>query len=188
MSSSTSVVAIVGPASSSPQGAHHRCLLQLSWWPLSDLLTTPPRGPPTMSSSTLVVVAIGPTGSTPKGPTIDVFQLQWWSMLDPSVAPSKGPAIDFLNFDDGRCWTHWLHRPKGLPSTSSLVTVVATAGTAGHTIQGAYHRHLPMSGTHYQYLLATTPRRPLGYTLLLWCAPLVRHLFCNKLFSKPLRC
>jgi hypothetical protein len=41
--SPTSVVAAAGPAASTPQGAHHRCL-QLRWWPLSDLPPATPRG------------------------------------------------------------------------------------------------------------------------------------------------
>jgi hypothetical protein len=44
MSSSTSVVDIVGPAGSAPQGGHHRRLLQPQWWMLPDPLTAPSRG------------------------------------------------------------------------------------------------------------------------------------------------
>jgi hypothetical protein len=44
--SPTSVVAVVGPAASTPQGARHR-RLQFRWWPLSDLppAPPPPKGP-----------------------------------------------------------------------------------------------------------------------------------------------
>jgi hypothetical protein len=45
MSSSTSMVAVVGPTGSTPQGARHRRLLQLRWWPLSDPTAAPPKGP-----------------------------------------------------------------------------------------------------------------------------------------------
>jgi hypothetical protein len=44
-SSSTLVVAATGHAGSAPQQAHHRCLLQIRWWPLLDPPTAPPRGP-----------------------------------------------------------------------------------------------------------------------------------------------
>jgi hypothetical protein len=50
-SSSTFMVATTAPASSTPQGARHRCLLQ-----------------------TTLVAAAGPTGSTPRGPAINVLQ------------------------------------------------------------------------------------------------------------------
>jgi hypothetical protein len=41
---STSVEAAVGPADSTSQGARHR-RLQLRWWPQSDMLPAPARGP-----------------------------------------------------------------------------------------------------------------------------------------------
>jgi hypothetical protein len=44
LTSSTSVVVVAGSADSTPQEARHR-RLQLWWWPLLDLPTTPPRGP-----------------------------------------------------------------------------------------------------------------------------------------------
>jgi hypothetical protein len=45
MSSSTLVVATAGPSGSASQGSHHRRLLQLQCWPLSDLPAATPRGP-----------------------------------------------------------------------------------------------------------------------------------------------
>jgi hypothetical protein len=45
-SSSISVVAAVGDIDSNSQGAHHRCLLQLRWWLLLEILAAPPRGQP----------------------------------------------------------------------------------------------------------------------------------------------
>jgi hypothetical protein len=84
--SSTSVVATVGPCRQHPQGSRHRHL-QLWWWPLPDLAASTPRGPaidvfnfgggrcrtllpappggPPSTSSTLEVAAIGSAASTP---------------------------------------------------------------------------------------------------------------------------
>jgi hypothetical protein len=44
MSSSPSVVAAVRPTGSAPEGARHRHLLYLRWWPLPDPLVAHPRG------------------------------------------------------------------------------------------------------------------------------------------------
>jgi hypothetical protein len=56
-------------------GAHHQCLLQLRWWLLPELPTTPPKGGAIDVSSTSVVATTGATGSTSqgRGPTIDAF-------------------------------------------------------------------------------------------------------------------
>jgi hypothetical protein len=57
--------------------------------------------------------------------------------------PRRGPAIDvFINLGGDRCWNRW-QRPLGSPpSTSSLSSVVATAGPTGSTPQGAHHHRL----------------------------------------------
>jgi hypothetical protein len=110
--SSTSVVAASGPATSTPQGARYG-RLQLQWWPLSDLPPAPPGDPPS-TSPTSVVAAVRNPDSTPRGPAIDVFnsgggrywtchkhpqgarhqrlQLWWWPLPNMPPAPPRGPA------------------------------------------------------------------------------------------------
>jgi hypothetical protein len=95
-----------------PPGTHHRHL-QLRWWPLLEIPTAPPGGPPLMSS-TLVVAATGHATSTPRGSAINVFnfgggrcrtcrqhppggphrrlQLQWWPLPDMSPSTTQGAS------------------------------------------------------------------------------------------------
>jgi hypothetical protein len=73
-----------------PQGAHHRRLRQLRWWPLPELPTAPAGGPPSTSSSTTMVAAAGAPDSTRRGPAIDVF----------------------INYDGGHCRSSRQH-PQG---------------------------------------------------------------------------
>jgi hypothetical protein len=69
--SSTSVVAAVGPSDSTPQGACHR-RHQLRWWPLSDL-----------------------ADSNPQGAHHRRLQHQWWPLPDllNSVVAAAGPCL-----------------------------------------------------------------------------------------------
>jgi hypothetical protein len=105
--SSTSVVATVGPTASTPRGlaidvfsfgggcyrtcrqhplgARHQHF-QLRWWLLLDLPPTPCRGPPSMSSAS-VVAAVGPAASTPLGAHHRRLQLWWWPLPDLPPAP-----------------------------------------------------------------------------------------------------
>jgi hypothetical protein len=125
LTSLTLVVAVVGPAASTPQGACHRHL-QLQWWPLSDI-------PP----ATL-------------GARHRRLKPQWWPLPDMPPAPPRGPAIDVFNFGGGRCRACRQHPLGGPPSTSST-SMVAAAGHAGGTLHGARHQRLqhrwwPLSG------------------------------------------
>jgi hypothetical protein len=87
--SSTSVVAAVGPAASTPQGVRHR-RLQLRWWPLSDLPSAPPRG-----SAIDVFNFDGGRCRTcrqhPQGVRHRRLQLWWWPLLDLPPAPLGCP-------------------------------------------------------------------------------------------------
>jgi hypothetical protein len=95
-------------------GGHHRCLLQLRWWLLSELPVAPHRGPPSMSSSTSVVDVVGAIGSTFQGPAIDVF----------------------FNIDGGCCRSYWQHLLGAPPSMSSSTSVVVAAGATDSTSRG----------------------------------------------------
>jgi hypothetical protein len=64
-----------------PQGARHRRLHQLRWWPLPELPTAPLGGLPSTSSSTTMVAAAGAPGSTPRGPAIDAWLKTWYLSL-----------------------------------------------------------------------------------------------------------
>jgi hypothetical protein len=126
--SSTSVVAAAGPAASTP------------------------RGPPS-TSPTSVVAAARHVSSTPQGAHHRRLQLWWWPLLDLPAAPPRGSAIDAFNFGGGRyrtchqpidvsnfgggrCRTYRQH-PPGAPPSTSPTSVVAPAGPAGSTPQGA---------------------------------------------------
>jgi hypothetical protein len=63
--SSTTVVAAAGPPGSTSQGARHRHLHQLRWWPLPNLPVAPPKG---VCHRCL-------------------HQLRWWPLADLSTAP-----------------------------------------------------------------------------------------------------
>jgi hypothetical protein len=131
--SSTSVVATVGPTDSTPQGVRHR-RLQLWWWPLSDMPPAPLRGPaidvfnfsggrcriysqhplgsPPSMSSTLVVAAVGSAASTPHGTHLHHLQLRWLPMPELPTTP-QGLTIDVFNFGGGCCRTCRQHLPGG---------------------------------------------------------------------------
>jgi hypothetical protein len=88
--SPTSVVVVVIPADSTPQGARHR-RLQLWWWPLLDMPAAPPRGP------TIYVANFGggrcrTCRQHPQGTRHRRLQLRWWSLPDLSPAPPGGPS------------------------------------------------------------------------------------------------
>jgi hypothetical protein len=128
-SSSTSVVAAAGAPGSTSQGARHRHLHQLRWWPLSELPAAPCggpaidvlinfgggccwssrqyplRGPPSTSCSTSVVDAAGAPGSTLQGARHQrPHQLRWWPLPELPAAPPRGATIDvLLNFGGGHC-------------------------------------------------------------------------------------
>jgi hypothetical protein len=96
------------------QGARRRRLRQLRWWPLPELPTASPRGPPSMSSSTTMVAAVGAPDSTPRGPAIDVFINYDGGRCRSSRQHPQGPAIDvFINYDGGRCRSSRQH-PQGV--------------------------------------------------------------------------
>jgi hypothetical protein len=79
------VVAAAGPTGNTTQRAHHRCLLQLQWWPLPD----PPAAPP-------------------RGPSIDVLYNFSGGRCRTCREHPQGPAIDvFYNFGGGHCRTCW---------------------------------------------------------------------------------
>jgi hypothetical protein len=71
------------------KGVHHR-RLQLWWWPLPEILTATPRGPPLMSSPS-VVAAAGTAGSTPRGFAIDVSLNLVTAARIFLVTPTRGP-------------------------------------------------------------------------------------------------
>jgi hypothetical protein len=77
----------------------------------------------------------------PQGSRRQRLQLRWWPLSDLPPAPPKGPAIDVLNFGGGRCRTCRQHPPGGPLSTSSM-SVVAAVGPTASTPQGA-RRRLP---------------------------------------------
>jgi hypothetical protein len=114
----TSVVAAARNTDSIPQGACHRCLLQLRWW-LQAKITTAPQG----------------------GRHRRLLQLRWCMLPKILIAPLlRGVAIDvFFNFGGGCCQKYWQHPPGGLPSTSSSTSVVATAKNTDSTPQGGHH-------------------------------------------------
>jgi hypothetical protein len=107
----SSMVAAVGHATSTPQGAHCQCL-QLRWWSLPDLPPAPLRSPavdvfnigggrcrtchhhplggPPSTSSTSVVVTVGHAASTPQGARRRRLQHWWWPMSDMPPAPPRG--------------------------------------------------------------------------------------------------
>jgi hypothetical protein len=128
----------------STPGARHRYLLQLRWWLLPEIPTTPlrgsaidvffkfrggccrryqqhlPRGPPSTSSLTSVVAATGDIGSTPKAPP---------SMS--SLASVVAADGDTSNTTLG-----------GPPSMSSSASVVAAVRDTGSTPRGVSHRRV----------------------------------------------
>jgi hypothetical protein len=136
--SSTSVVAASGPATSTPQGARYG-RLQLQWWPLSDLPPAPPGDPPS-TSPTSVVAAVRNPDSTPRGPAIDVFNSgggrYWTCQKHP-----RGPAINVFNFGGGRCRTCRQHPPGG-PHRRLQLQWWPLPDMSPSTTQGASHRCL----------------------------------------------
>jgi hypothetical protein len=133
MSSSTSVVVAVGPASSTLKGPTIDVFFNFGGDCCRTHQQHPPRGPSSTSS-----------------------QLQWWLLPDPPTAPPKGPAFDvFCNFSGGHCRTRWqqpqgahhrcflqlrwcpLSDPPTAPlKTSSSTLVVAAAGLVSNTRKG----------------------------------------------------
>jgi hypothetical protein len=149
----------------STPGARHRYLLQLRWWLLPEIPTTPlrgsaidvffnfgggccrryqqhlPRGPPSTSSSTSVVGAAEDTGSTPRAPpSMSSLASVVAADGDTDNTALGGPTIDvFFSFGGGCCQRYWHHPQGGQPSTCSLASVVVAAGS---TSQGPCHRRL----------------------------------------------
>jgi hypothetical protein len=80
------------------------------WWPLSEILPAPPRGP-LSTSSTSVVAAARPTASTPGGlPSTSSTSMV--VTVGPAASTLRGPAINVFNFSGDRCWTCRQH-PQG---------------------------------------------------------------------------
>jgi hypothetical protein len=125
--SSTSVMAAVGPVGSTPKGSaidvfnfgSGRCRryrqhplgacnrrLQLWWWPLPKIPPAPPGDLPS-TFSTSVLAAAGPAVSTPQGFRHRRLQHRWWPLLDLPAAPPRGPAIDVSNFWTSSPVTSW---------------------------------------------------------------------------------
>jgi hypothetical protein len=71
------------------------------------------------------------------------LQLWWWPLPKIPPAPPRGPAIHVFNFGDGRCRTCRQH-PPGVPPSTSPTSVVAATGPAGSTPQGTCHRRLQL--------------------------------------------
>jgi hypothetical protein len=109
------------------------------------ILPWTPEGPPSMSS-TSVVAGAGPTASTPQGARHQRLQLRWWPLSNLPTAPPRGPTINVSNSAGGRCQTCRQHPLGGPPSTSPIL-VVAAAGPAASTPQGAHHRRFAKPGT-----------------------------------------
>jgi hypothetical protein len=117
----------------------------------------------------------------PRGPAIDVsnsggdryrtycqqppwvhhrhLQLRWWPLPDLPPATPRGPTIDVSNSGGGRYWTYRQHPPGGPPSMSPTL-VVAAAGLAASTPQGARHRRLQIQWWPLPDLPTTPPRGP----------------------------
>jgi hypothetical protein len=110
----TSVVATIGSTTSTLQGAHHRHLLQLWWWPLPNPPAACPRGPVinafyNFSGGPSRIHQQHPRGAHDRR----LLQLHWWPLPDPLAAPPRGP-----------------------PSMSSIISLVATTRSAGSTPRG----------------------------------------------------
>jgi hypothetical protein len=102
------------------QRARHQLLLQLQWWPLSEIPTAPQGGPPSTSSSSSVVAATENTNNTPQGPCHRrLLHLRWWLLPDFGQHPLGAP-----------------------PSMSSSISMVAATGNTDSTLQGPRHRRL----------------------------------------------
>jgi hypothetical protein len=76
-----------------------------------------------------------------------------------SSGTSRGPAIDVFNIRGGRCQIYCQHPLGGTPSVSST-SVVAAAGPADSTLQGARHRRLQLRWWPLPDLAANTPGGP----------------------------
>jgi hypothetical protein len=175
--SSTSVVATVGPTDSTPQGVRHR-RLQLWWWPLSDMPPAPLRGPaidvfnfsggryricrqhplgsPPSMSSTLVVAAVGSAASTPHGTHLHHLQLRWLPMPELPTTP-PGAHDRRLQL---RCWLLSdmpPAPPRGSPSTSST-SVVSAVGPTDSTPRGAAIDVFYFGGGHCRKYRRHLPR------------------------------
>jgi hypothetical protein len=149
------VVAAVGHAASTLQGACHRCL-HLWWWPLPNLQPAPPSGP------TIDVFNFGgghcrTCRQHPQGAHHRPLQLRWWPLSDLPPAPPRGPTIGIFNFGGGRCRTYLKHPLRGPPLTSST-SVVAAAKLAARTPKGAHRRRLQLQW----WLLPNLPPAPPG--------------------------
>jgi hypothetical protein len=72
---------------------------------------------------------------------------------------ARGPAIDVSNSDGGRCRTCRQQPPEGPPSTSPT-PMVATAGPAASTPQGARHQRLQLWWWPLPDLPPAPPRGP----------------------------
>jgi hypothetical protein len=101
MSSSSSVVAAVGPVVNFPMGLGINVFFNFGGGRCRIRRQHLSRGPPSTSSPTSVIAAVGSTGSTPKGPAIDVFSnFGGGRCRTCRQHPPRGPAIDvFYNFD-----------------------------------------------------------------------------------------
>jgi hypothetical protein len=114
-------------------------------------------GAPPSTSSTLVVVVVRPTASSARGPAIDIFNFDGGRYRTCRQHP-QGATIDVFSFGGGHCWTCRQH-PQGAhhrclqhrwwplldlqlaalggPPSTSPASVVAAAGPAASTPQGA---------------------------------------------------
>jgi hypothetical protein len=104
-----SVADAVGPAGSTSQGASHRRHLTPRWWTLPDPLVVPPRGPTidVVFKPQRWTLNPRPTGSTYQGASHRCrLKPQRWMLLDPPAVPPGGPpSRSSSKLGGGRCRT-----------------------------------------------------------------------------------
>jgi hypothetical protein len=166
ISSSSLVVDAARLAGSVPQGGRHRRLLQPQWWTLPD----PPAAPrhrcllqPRWST------LLDPPTMPPRGPTIDViFNLNGGRYRTHRQRPQGVPPLTYSTSvvdaagPTGSAPQGARHQRRLQPRWWTMLDLPA-APPRGPAIDVYFncHRRLATSGSHYQYLLPTSPMGPL---------------------------
>jgi hypothetical protein len=139
--SSTSVVAAVGPTASTPRG-------------------------PTIDVSNFGGGRCQTCRQHPQGARHRRLQLRWWPLPALPPAPPRGSSIDVFNFSGGHCWTCRQQPPGGPPSTSPTSMVAAT-GPVASTPRGPPSTH-STSVVAAAGPAASTPREPAIHVSNFW--------------------
>jgi hypothetical protein len=129
MSSTTSVVAAVGPASSTPRGTTIDVFFNFGGGRRWTHRQRPPGGMPLTSSSTFMVAATAPASSTPQGARHrHLLQTTLVAAAGPTGSTPRGPAIDVLQRVVAVASTFW-QQLSGGTMVHTIATVCSTSKT-----------------------------------------------------------